>query len=71
MNAFFIRGTEAHVGKGAWMDERIAKDCTIAVPYSQNVSSYWQLRLNVDGYRIFAAHHLPSVTNPVNAAQKI
>ena len=69
--AFFIRGTEAHVGKGAWMDERIAKDCTLTVPYSDNISSFWQLRLNIEGYRLFVAHHPPSVTNPVLAAKKI
>ena len=69
--AFFIRGTEAHVGKSAWMDEHIAADCTIAVPYSKKVYSHWQLKLNVDGFRLFVSHHPPSMTNPVNAAKKI
>ncbi len=69
--AFFIRGTEAHVGKSAWVEEETAKDCLIAVPASKKIYSHWQLRLNIDGYRIFASHHPPSMTNPVNAAKKI
>lgn len=55
---YVTRGTEAHSGASAWLDEAIAKDIG-AVPSLPDVSSHWQLRLKVDGVRLDVAHHPP------------
>ena len=68
---YFLRGPAAHVGKSANMDEQVADNFDNAVRFSENVASRWELRLNIDGYRIYASHHPPSMTNPVNAAKKL
>ncbi len=61
---FVTRGTEAHSGPEAWMDEKIAADLG-ATPSlvdrdkDRVIHSHWWLKLNVDGVRIEAAHHPP------------
>lgn len=59
---FFVRGTEAHVGKSAAFEERIAlglqKDgrpvCGDPVT---GTASWWHLRMEVQGVRLDFAHH--------------
>jgi len=79
---YFLRGTEAHVGPAAQWDEALASDCDVAIPSRRGkddddekkrsgIYSHWTLKFNIDGYRIFAAHHPPSLANPKNAAKKI
>lgn len=68
---YFLRGTEAHTGKSASLDEQLADDCEIAAR-APNSASWWELRLNVDGYRIYTTHHPPgSVRNPKLAREKV
>jgi len=55
---YVTRGTEAHSGASAWLDEAIAKDIE-AVPSTTDVHSHWQLRLRADGVRLDVAHHPP------------
>jgi len=68
---YFLRGTAAHVGKSASMDEQVAANFDNTVKASESVASRWELRLNIDGYKIYASHHPPGMTNPVNAAKKL
>lgn len=54
--AVFIRGTGAHVGKSAWMEEEIAKDCDITVRASKDQASWWKLYASCDKVRILVRH---------------
>ncbi len=59
---FFVRGTEAHVGKSAAFEERIAlglqKDGhnVIGDP-DTGTASWWHAKINVGGWRFDFAHH--------------
>ena len=58
----FIRGTEAHVGKSAAYEERIARGLekdgrpVIADP-DTGTASWWHLRMDIHGHRLSFAHH--------------
>lgn len=53
-----IRGTEAHVGKNAEMEETLANDIDIAVRNKEgNTASWYNYRGVLDGLRIDVAHH--------------
>ena len=59
---FFIRGTEAHVGKSASFEERIAlglkKDGMPVIPEAVNGNaSHWHAKMEYDGVRLDFAHH--------------
>jgi hypothetical protein len=59
---FFVRGTEAHVGKSAAFEERIAlglqKDGRPVVgDPATGTASWWHLRMEVQGVRFDFAHH--------------
>lgn len=59
---FFVRGTEAHVGKSASHEERIAKGLhkdgrPVEGDPDTGTASWWHLRMQVEGVRIDAAHH--------------
>jgi hypothetical protein len=59
---WFIRGTEAHVGKSAAFEERVAlglkKDGRPVVPCEDTgTASHWQARIDVHGVRFDFAHH--------------
>lgn len=54
---YVIRGTCAHTGKSAWLEETIANDITNNVPSSKSVASWWHLRAVVEGVRVDVAHH--------------
>lgn len=70
--AFFLRGTGAHVGKSAELEEELANDCTIAVHMPDGAASWWSLLAEFDGVLFDAAHHgrfgsTPwGKTNPLN-----
>ena len=53
-----IRGTPAHTGKGAWIEEAIAADLDHAIPNEVSASHY-HARLTIDGVRLDIAHHAP------------
>jgi hypothetical protein len=52
------RGTEAHSGPSAHLDETIAQDIGAAGPDSE-IASHWRLRMTIDGVRFDVAHHPP------------
>jgi hypothetical protein len=59
---FFIRGTEAHVGKSAAFEERIAlglrKDGHPVIPDAETgTASQWHAKLEIEGIGIDFAHH--------------
>jgi hypothetical protein len=55
---YFVRGTEAHVGKGGAAEELIASDFTNAVVCPETKKkSWWYLPLEVEGVRMDIAHH--------------
>jgi hypothetical protein len=59
---WFIRGTEAHVGKSAEGEEKIADGLRrdkrpIVRDRDTNTSSHWHAKLEVDGVRFDFAHH--------------
>jgi hypothetical protein len=58
----FVRGTEAHVGKSAAFEERVAlglmKDGQPVIPCEETgTASHWHARLDVHGVRLDFAHH--------------
>lgn len=59
---WFVRGTEAHVGKSAAFEERVAlglkKDGRPVVPCVETgTASHWHARLDIYGVRVDLAHH--------------
>lgn len=52
------RGTEAHSGPSASLDEAIAQDIGATGP-SPDIASHWRLRATLDGVRFDVAHHPP------------
>lgn len=53
---YWMRGTEAHVGKSASMEELLAADCTKTIR-KNGTASWWDLRMNVQGVLIDISHH--------------
>lgn len=55
---FVIRGTEAHTGPSAWMDEKIAQDIKGAIgPLDGEIKSWWHWRGTIGGVRFDITHH--------------
>jgi hypothetical protein len=54
---FVVRGTLAHVGKSAWLDESLAKDFDNVRGQSENIGSWWHLRHVFSGVRFDVSHH--------------
>lgn len=59
---FFVRGTEAHVGKSACYEERIADGLRrdgnpVHGDPDTGTSSWWHLRMEIQGKRLSLAHH--------------
>ena len=54
---FVVRGTPAHVGPSASLEEAIGDDITNAVRQSEGVASWWHLPLDVNGTLFDFAHH--------------
>lgn len=51
-----IRGTPAHVGKDAWLEEWLANDCDITIG-NHKTRSHYQYRGKASGVRFDIAHH--------------
>lgn len=71
---FVIRGTEAHVGKSAWLEEEIAKDLDAEPDPERGTSSWWHLRALFGGVKFDIAHHHSMGNLPwtyANAANKL
>ena len=59
---FFVRGTEAHVGKSASGEEGVARRLRddgkpVQGDPAAGTASWWHLRMDVDGIRFDVAHH--------------
>lgn len=66
---FFVRGTEAHVGKSGSAEERIAdglrRDKRPVVGDAETgTASHWHLRMEIEGVRLDFAHHGRVGTRP-------
>lgn len=55
---YVTRGTEAHSGPSAHLDETVAQDIGATGPDDER-ASWWRLRLLVEGVRFDIAHHPP------------
>lgn len=69
---FLVRGTEAHAGKSASLEEDIAKDFDFQK--NGNKRSWWQLYAEFRGYTHDIAHHTSMGSTPQgrgNAANKL
>jgi hypothetical protein len=53
---YVVRGTPAHGGKSAWLEEKLAEDIS-AVPESKHAHSWWHLPLEVGGVLFDIQHH--------------
>lgn len=72
-SVYIIRGTPAHTGKGAWLEEAIAHDLTNSAKQG-TAASWYHLRAVVEGVRIDIAHHASMGGLPwtqANAANKL
>lgn len=54
---FFVRGTGAHVGKSAHLEEQIAADLDGTPNPDTGAHSWYQLPLEIEGVRFDIAHH--------------
>ena len=54
---FVVRGTLAHTGKSAWLEEAIAQDFDNVVSGNESVASFWHLRHVFSGVRYDITHH--------------
>ena len=54
---FIIRGTEAHVGRRANLEEEVAKDLNTEPDAQAGTHSWWWLKLNAAGVLFDIAHH--------------
>lgn len=71
---YINRGTEAHAGKSAELEEEFASDCLNAVQSPDGLYSWWHLRLNACGVRLDIAHHANMGSKPwteANAANSL
>ena len=73
--AYFMRGTEAHTGKSAWLEEAVANDIDITIRESKAAASWWQYTgTAAPGVRFDIAHHATMGGLPwtcKNAANKL
>jgi hypothetical protein len=54
---YVVRGTEAHVGKSANLEESLAGDIGAVECPETKARSWWSLYLNIEGVRLDIAHH--------------
>lgn len=71
----FIRGTQAHVGKAAWIEESTANDLDNTIRYDKEApASFYHFQKEIDGVRFDMAHHVSMGRLPwteKNAANRI
>lgn len=74
-DVYVVRGTPAHVGKSAWLEEAIAHDLSNAVKFSETgAASWWHIRGTFDSVRVDIAHHANMGGQPwtrINAAPRL
>jgi len=54
---FIVRGTEAHVGKNASLEEEVAKDISAEPDEVAGTHSWWWLKMEAGGVMFDVAHH--------------
>lgn len=54
---FVVRGTEAHTGKSAWIEEELAADLGAIPDNERNTFSWWHLRALFGGVKFDVSHH--------------
>ncbi len=74
--AYFIRGTSAHVGKSAYIEELIAADFENAIPFDRKkkIYSHWSILMDCERVGIDIAHHTTNGMVPwtaPNAANRL
>ena len=52
-----MRGTAAHTGKSAWLEEAIAHDLDGVVSYDDTIASHWHMRRVIEGVKCDICHH--------------
>ncbi len=72
---YIVRGTPAHVGKSAWLEEAIANDLSNVIRFSsEGAASWWHIRATCEGVRLDIAHHANMGGQPwtrINAAPRL
>ena len=69
---FFVRGTEAHVGKSAAVEEALAADFINTIRPTKDMASWWHLRADLGGVKFDVRHHpTGSVKNPSALALRL
>lgn len=72
---YIVRGTAAHTGKSAWLEEAIAGDLDNTVRETPDgAASWWHIRSVCEGVRLDIAHHASMGGLPwgkVNAASRL
>lgn len=66
--SFFVRGTEAHVGSSAWIEEMLAREYRSVRDKEFGRSSWWHLRAAFSGVKFDIAHHFSTGTLPYTYA---
>jgi predicted phosphodiesterase len=61
---YFVRGTEAHVGQGAEMEEIVAADLGAEKDEERGTSSWWQIRRRFGGVQFDISHHTGMGSRP-------
>lgn len=61
---FFVRGTEAHVGKSGWAEEMMAQRYHSIKDPETGQYSWWQIRLEFAGVKFDVAHHFTTGSLP-------
>lgn len=62
---YFMRGTPAHTGKSAWLEEAIAKDISnVGRCTKKGAVSWWHIRACINDVRIDVAHHASASGTP-------
>jgi hypothetical protein len=54
---FFVRGTEAHVGKSGKWEEMVARDLGAVEDTETGTASWWWLPMEIEGVTFDIAHH--------------
>jgi hypothetical protein len=60
-----LRGTAAHVGKSAWLEEAIAKDLgNLTIKQDKDIYSWWHYRARCEEVKIDISHHANMGSTP-------
>lgn len=64
-DVYVVRGTQAHEGKSAWLEEAFAADIDgVIADKAHGTKSWWHIRGNLNGLKVDIAHHAPMGSTP-------